>query len=247
MITASSAPIRIQDRMAAPAVEPLELGKVNAKLVSLLRPNSMEAGRYHRLRHAVERLGEATGKSVVIGITSPQSGDGKTLTSINLAGALAQDPNARVLLIELDIRQPRDNIKTYLGIRNLSAPGVTELIQDESLSLSRAVSYIPDFNLHLLTCGKASESHYELLKSARLASLIQEARERYHYVILDTAPIVPVPDSQLLSPLVDGFMVLVAAGHTSHRVLGEALNLLDPDKVMGLVFNAAPIGDTQPY
>lgn len=254
MITASSAPIRIQDRMAAPAVEPLETGiepletgKVNAKLVSLLRPNSLEAGRYHRLRHAVERLAEKNGKSVVIGITSPQSGDGKTLTSINLAGALAQDPNARVLLVELDIRQPRDNIKTYLGIRKLSAPGVTELIQDQTLSLHRAVRYIPSFNLHLLTSGKASENHYELLKSARLAALIQEARERYHYVILDTAPVVPVPDSQLLSPLVDGFMLLVAAGHTSERVLAEALNLLEPDKVMGLVFNAAPVGDTQAY
>src|SRR5690606_5889859 len=164
-----------------------------------------------------------------------------------LAGALAQDPNARVLLIELDIRQPHHNVKGYLGIRSRSVPGVTDLITDESLSLGRVVSYMSDFNLHLLTCGKASENHYELLKSARLAALIREARERYRYIIVDMAPIVPVPDCQLLSPLVDGYMVLVAAGLTSSRMLGEALNLLDPEKVMGLVFNSAPIGDTQAY
>lgn len=247
MITVSKAPVRLQDRMAGPVVESLERRKVNAKLVSLLRPNSMEAGRYHRLRHAVERMSGEMDKGVVIGITSPQSGDGKTLTSINLAGALAQDPEARVLLIELDIRQSRNTVQEYLGLRNLSAPGIADLIHDEGLSLSRAVNYIAEFNLHLLTSGRTSENHYELLKSARLAALIREARERYHYIIIDTAPVVPVPDSQLLSPLVDGFMVLVAAGLTSDRMLGEALNLLEPDKVLGLVFNASPVGDTQPY
>lgn len=222
--------------------------KVNPRLVSLLRPNATEAGRYHRLRHAVESLSAESG-GLVIGITSPLSGDGKTLTAINLAGALSQDKSKRVLLVELDLHQPSGDIKSYLGVKKLKGIGVVDWVMDNNIKWDSTVHRFTEFNLDFISSGSQAESIYELLSSPRLDTLISEARKRYDYTILDTAPVVPVPDSQLISRLVDGFMVVVAADVTPKSMLEETLNLLDPDKVLGLVFNACtPISsDIQPY
>ena len=67
--------------------------------------------------------------------------------------------------------------------------------------------------------------------------LIDEARSQYDYVLLDTPPVVPVPDTALISRHVDGYLVVVAANSTPRRLLGETLNLLSPSAVLGLVFN----------
>src|SRR6058998_288991 len=72
-------------------------------LVSLLAPASFEAEQYRALRHLIEQLHKSTGLAIVA-VSSPTVADGKTTTSINLAGALAQAPDARVLLIDADLR-----------------------------------------------------------------------------------------------------------------------------------------------
>ena len=69
-----------------------------------------------------------------------------------------------------------------------------------------------------------------------MEEVLREARERYDYVIVDTAPIVLLPDSQLIADAVDGFLMVLAADVTSKKLLDEALALMDPSKVLGLVF-----------
>jgi hypothetical protein len=71
---------------------------------------------------------------------------------------------------------------------------------------------------------------------------LREARAFYDYVIIDTPPVVPLVDCRLLGRLVDGFIVVVAANQTPRKLVAEALNLLDPVKVIGVVFN----GDDRP-
>jgi Mrp family chromosome partitioning ATPase len=71
---------------------------------------------------------------------------------------------------------------------------------------------------------------------------LRDARSFYDYVVIDTPPVVPLADCRLLGRLVDGFIVVVAANKTPRKLLAEALNLLDPAKVIGLVFN----GDNRP-
>jgi len=215
---------------------------INERLISLLAPSSPEAERYHRLRQTVEDFCQADkdqsdGKGKVVAITSPVSGEGKTLTSINLAGALAQNPNAKVLLVELDIRQRFTNIKQNLGLRNLSGPGLVNRVSDPSLAWEDAAYFIPDFNLHFVPSGKETNTPYEILRSPRLGEFFEEARSRYDVVIVDTAPVVLVPDSQLISKWIDGFLMVVAADTTRKKMLAEALNLMDGNKVMGIVFN----------
>jgi capsular exopolysaccharide synthesis family protein len=214
----------------------LDRKQIYTQLVSLINLDSPDADRYRRLRFSVERLRKKN-QNLVLGITSPVSGDGKTLTSINLAGALAQNPQARVLLIELDLRQPVNTMKNYLGAKRLGGPGIVDMVIDETLPWEKASYYLPDFNLYLLPAGSQTRSPYELMTSDRMSVLLQQARERFDYVIVDTAPVVLLPDSQLIADSIDGFLVVLAADVTQRKLFEEALALMEPSKVLGLVFN----------
>src|SRR2546428_14141129 len=83
------------------------------RLVTLTQPSSFAAEQYQGLRMTVEQLKQLRDVRL-IAVTSPSAGDGKTLTAINLAGVLANDPKARVLLIDADLRRPA--IGTPLGL-----------------------------------------------------------------------------------------------------------------------------------
>ena len=196
-------------------------------LVSLLAPTSFEAEQYRVLRHVVETLRKDANLQVVA-VSSPGVGDGKTTTSINLAGSLAQAADARVLLVDLDIRRPA--VARQLGLAGSKRSLVDALL----------VEHLAQVNLSVVPAGGPARAPYELLQSPRLDALVDEARQRYDYVVLDTPPITPVPDCRLIAKCVDGFLVVVAANRTPRGGLAESLAMMDPAKVVGLVFN----GDT---
>ncbi len=89
----------------------------------------------------------------------------------------------------------------------------------------------------MLPCEATQADTYELLTSLAFGALTAEARYAYDYVVIDTPPVIPVPDTGLLGRTVDGYLVVVAANVTPRKLVGEALNVLDPASVLGLVFN----------
>ena len=206
-------------------------------LVSLVAAGSFEAEQYRVLRHIVEQFYKDADIRV-IGTTSATVGDGKTTTSLNLAGSLAQASDARVLLIDGDVR--RGLIRERLGLRDTSV-GLADAILDANLPLASVVRHCAPFNLWVLPT-RPTAAPYELLKSPRFGELIQEARQQYDYVIVDAPPLIPVPDCRVISKHVDGFLMIVGAHKTARRLVEEALDILDPAKVLGLVFN----GDSRP-
>ena len=207
---------------------------LDRRLVSLTAPASFEADQYRALRARLESAREGLGLKVVA-VTSAVVGDGKTTTSINLAGALAQGRDARVLLVDADLRRP--SVGRQLGIGEVRIPGLADAVLDESPSFAGLVRRLPPSNLEVLTAGRPSAEPYELLRSPHLQALIQEARGRYEFIVIDTPPIVPVPDCGLIARWVDGLLIVVAAHRTPRRLLEESLNQLPPDKVVGMVFN----------
>lgn len=207
---------------------------IDRHLVSLLDPTSFEAEQYRGLRHIVEQIRQTAGTSVV-GVTSAAVGDGKTITAINLAGALAQAQKARVLLIETDMRRP--SLARYLGLSHGADKGLVDAILKPEGSLDLFVTSLPQFGLAVLPAGRPQLASYELLKSPRLETLLGEARKWYDYIVLDTPPLIPLPDCRLLLKLVDTLILVVAAHQTPRKLLEEALNLLEPEKVLGIVFN----------
>jgi capsular exopolysaccharide synthesis family protein len=209
-------------------------GALDDHLVTLLSPATSDAEQYKTLTCAVEEA-HSNSNLQVVGITSPGPGEGKTLTSINMAATLAQTPENRVLLIDGDLREP--SIARHFGLDNFDGPGFIEAIQDQALSLQDVERAFPTYNLTIVTAGQGLESPYEALKSRRAEALIEEARGRYDYIVVDTPPVIPVPDCRVIARWVEGFLVIVAAHQTPKKLLEETLNALEPNKVLGLVFN----------
>jgi capsular exopolysaccharide synthesis family protein len=209
------------------------------QLVSLMAPSSVQADQYRGLRHTVERMHRDAGLQV-LAVTSPGAGEGKTITTLNLAGSLAQSPRTRVLVIDADLHRP--SVGKYLGIDTPHSPGLSDAILNEDRDLEWSIRRMDAFNLSVILAGTPRAGAYELLNSPRLEVLLRDARGRFDYVLIDTPPVVPLPDSRLLTQWVDGFLLVVAAHKTPRRALAEALTLIDQAKIIGTVFN----GDDRP-
>jgi len=222
----------------APAPRPMteSVDDVDEHLVSLVTPAAFEAEQYRALRHIVEQM-HRTATLKVLAVSSPGMGDGKTITAINLAGALAQSPEARVLLVDADLRRPA--LGRLLGLGDAENANLVAGILDPALLLSQIARSRPPFNLSVICAGQTPPSPYEILKSPRLGKLLDEARQQYDYIILDTPPLHPVQDCRVIGRWVDGFILVVTAHRTPRRLVEEALTTLDPAKVLGFVFNGA--------
>jgi capsular exopolysaccharide synthesis family protein len=204
-----------------------------SQLVSLTNPASFAAEQYQNLRLKIERLRQARDLRV-IAVTSPGASDGKTVTSINLAGALARGATSRVLLVDADLRRPE--LANQLRIEDKTV-GFADVISSSEVSLQRSIHQLDAYNVDLLPAGGVAGPIHEIFRSPRLPQLLSELKQRYDYVVLDTPPLVPVVDSALLSRVVDGVLLVVAAHKTPRKLLEEALNELDAAKVVGIVFN----------
>jgi tyrosine-protein kinase len=212
--------------------------RIDKRLVSVTAPSSMEAEQYQALRLRIERL-QAVRDLKVLAITSPGAKEGKTVTAINLAGALARGSNTRVLLIEADVRRPA--IGRYLRIDVDARTTFAQAIANPDAMID--VGDRPEtLGFDLMLAGTADRPIHELFRSAQLPRVIAQMRERYDYVLLDTPPIGPVSDCALLARYIDGLLLVVSAHKTPRQMLEAALNQLDPQVVVGLVFN----GDKRP-
>ena len=207
---------------------------VDDHLVSLVAPATFEAEQYRALRHAVEQLHKAHDLGVVA-VSSPGVGDGKSTTAINLAGALAQARDARVLLVDADLRRPA--VAGLLALGPSGGPGLVNAILDPALSLEKVVRPCPPFNLSVIPAGQSPPSPYEVLKSPRLGELLDEARRRYDYIVVDAPPLCTVQDCRVIAHWVDSFLLVVAAHHTPRRLVEEALNVVERGKMLGFIFN----------
>jgi capsular exopolysaccharide synthesis family protein len=202
-------------------------------LVSLTNPGSFAAEQYQNLRMKIERLRQ-TRALRVIAVTSPGASDGKTVTSINLAAALARGSAARVLLIDGDLRRPEIAHQLHL---DTDRAGLADLMSNAQVSTEQAIRPVDPFNIDVIPAGVVTSPIHDMFRSERLPQLLNQVRDRYDYVIIDTPPLVPVVDSALLARAVDGVLLVVSANKTPRRLLEEALNQLDAAKVVGIVFN----------
>ncbi len=207
---------------------------VDEHLVTLRSRSSPEAEPYNALRYALEARGGDDLRAVAV--TSPAPGDGKSTTAINLAGALAHRRDCRVLLVDVDLRRP--SVAPLLGLaQDADGAGLVDAILDPDLTLEQVVTHLPAFNLWLLPAGTLTDEPFELLRTPRMKELVQQARQQYDFVVLDTSPLLLFPDARILENWVDAFLLVVAAHRTPRKLVEEAVNLLSPAKLVGLVFN----------
>src|SRR5262245_38623470 len=142
---------------------------VDPHLVTITSPGSFAAEQYQGLRLTIERLRRERTLQV-IAVTSPAAGEGKTLTAINLAGALARGAEgARVLLIDADLRRPA--VARQLAM-DQSSQGLTELIENPAMSLDGVTHTLTPYNLSIVPAGLRKGAVHQILRSPRLAGLL---------------------------------------------------------------------------
>jgi capsular exopolysaccharide synthesis family protein len=211
---------------------PPEPGELDDHLVSLLEPTSYAAEQYRTVRLHIENVRREHAVNVVA-ISSPARGDGKTMTAINLAGALAQSADARVALVEMDLRHPR--MGRYLGVP--AARGLSGYLLDAAMSVDDVVERPAGIGFAVVPAGPPSSMPYELLKAPRLRALLAALRERFDFVVVDTPPVHPFPDVGILKDVVDGFVLVVRANQTPRELVRDSVQAVGTPRVLGLIFN----------
>jgi capsular exopolysaccharide synthesis family protein len=192
--------------------------------------NSRAGEQYRILRTKI--LQHPNSPHVVL-ISSPGPGDGKTVTAINLAGALSLKAESRVLLIDTDFR--RSKVHQELGFPN--SPGLSDVLTG-TVSLEEAVIRTEQYtNLYVMTAGEGKQNPSELLDSAVWRTLVERLRKEFQYIILDSPPIAAVADYLLLQKLCDGIVVVVRPDHTNRKMCKATLESVPPEKMMGVIMN----------
>ena len=199
--------------------------------------NMLPASReqYRRLAAALHHAQASTGVKVVM-IASAVAEEGKTLTAANLALTLSESYRRNVLLIDADLRRP--SLHTIFKVRG--SPGLNEgLVAPEEPKLP-----LHDVSprLTVLPAGMPNSDPMAGLTSRRMQTLIDEAREAFGWVIIDTPPVGLLTDANLLASMVDGAVLVIKAGSTPYDLVKKAIDTIGPAKVLGVVLNRADTG-----
>jgi len=179
-------------------------------------------------------------------VSSPGSGDGKTVTATNLAGALSLKAGASVLLVDADLRRPAIHVQLELP----AEPGLADVLHGQC-SLDGALIQVQQFpSLYVLTSGVNKTNPTELLDSSVWTSLCSKLRERFQFIIVDSPPIAAVADYELIQAACDGVVLVVRPDHTPRKLCQKALGMVPKDRLIGVVMNSVEdwaLGRRYPY
>ena len=179
-----------------------------------------------------------------IGITGTAAGEGKSLTAINLALALAQDVNTWVTLVDLDLQRPQ--LGSYLGMTY--EHGLTDFLTGQ-VELDQIVYDIGVKRLAVVPNATSVEHSSELLSSPRMADFVNglESQSPRRVVVYDMPPLMVSDDVLAFAPRVDGFLLVVSQGQTVRRTLANATEVLSELNVLGVVLNRSTERNDSPY
>lgn len=215
---------------------------VPVELHAMRKPRSSVAEAFRSIRTALAFSGQDGSLRHML-VTSATRGEGKSLSSMNIAITLAQAGKS-VLLIDADMRKPRLH-KIFKLDPN---PGLSNLLAGEGGSnLAQSVRQVNEVdNLHLLPCGPLPPNPAELLQSDRMKELLEEMNGMFDVVVFDTPPLVNVTDAAVLSQYVNNVILIVRSFSTQREIISRAGDILSEtnSRILGLVLNNVDVPRT---
>jgi polysaccharide biosynthesis transport protein len=203
------------------------------ELVTNHGPLSIMNEAYRTIRTSL-LLSQAEKPPQVILLTSPSPGEGKTVTSLNLAIALARD-GYTVLLVDADMRQgcchDQLGLVNHEGLSNVLTGG---------LSLDEGIQETPVNGLSLLSRGARPPNPSELLGSRKMKDILKELRQRFKFILIDSPPVTAISDAAILSVITDGVLLVFDGQKTSTACAQKAVERLDTVRAhfLGVIINA---------
>lgn len=183
------------------------------------KPKSVAAEAYRTLRTNIQYSSFDKEIQTLV-ITSAEMAEGKSTVAGNIALSFAQDER-KVILLDCDLRKP----SVHKNFKVSNVVGVSEVLLGK-VTFEEAVQKRND-NFYFLTSGKIPPNPSEMLGSSSMEKLLEELRNKFDIIILDTAPLQAVTDAQILSTKVDGTILVTRAERTKRDSVIEAKNLLD--------------------
>jgi succinoglycan biosynthesis transport protein ExoP len=217
--------------------------KEAVELVTQARPQSQMAESYRALRTSLLLTSIGAPPKVIL-VTSSLPQEGKTTTSMNTAIVLAQK-GSRVLLIDADLRRPSVHKALGMGPRT----GLSNVLTG-SAPLHQVIvrsTLIP--TLYILPAGTPPPNPAELLASTNMRDVLNELREQYDHIVIDTPPTLSVTDAVVLSTCADSVVLVIRSGQTTRQALRRSRDLLVRvnARIAGVLLNAADLKSADYY
>ena len=220
---------------------PMEFESIDAniiydnRLVALADGGSSAVEEYKKLRtHILYSLKKQSGNTILI--SSPNLGDGKTLTAINLAITISEVRELTALLIDADFRNPSThkylNIKPTFGLSDHLTKGTP---------LETIIMRVGNSKLSYIPAGNSLKTPSEWLDSSNMHAVIDEMKSKYEnrIIIFDSSPLLPVTDRLLLSKNIDVVVIVGYINKTPKNDLKRAIDLVGKEKILGVVLNGS--------
>ena len=218
---------------SVPTTVCLDDTRLHTRLVLFTDPQSTGCEQYRTLRTQVFHAAERQLTQIIL-VTSAVAGEGKTSTILNLAWAIAQSKEKRVLVIDGDLRRP--SVSSYLGLD--FELGFGEVINEVSEALP-AIVRVADSSLYILSSSREAAQPAESLSKERVGETLNELRKYFDYILIDAPPVVAFADARLLANHADAVIVVVRAGLAGHSTVERAIEALPSNRILGVVLNGA--------
>ncbi len=205
----------------------------DSRLSLISDPKGPGADRFRYLRMCLREVRAAAMLRTIV-ITSPVPQDGKSTIALNLATTLASSGKHTVLLMETDLHHP--TVAKSLGLE--PRQGIAECLED-GIELSSVIRKLRPLGWHLLQAGTARGNPTELLQGDGFTRALRTLSATFDWIVMDAPPVGPLTDAVSLSRLADATLLVVRAGWTPRDAVDEAMSLVGPERILGVVFNAA--------
>lgn len=202
----------------------------SAEKLMLNGSESIPVEQYRRLAARLLMAQAERGARVVM-VTSAYPGEGKTLTATNLALTLSESYKRKVLLIDADLRRPW--VHQIFQLPNVT--GLNDGLRDSGDRKIPLISYTE--NLSILTAGRPEPDPMSVLSGDRMRRVLEEAGDRFEWVIIDTPPVALLTDAHLLSSLVHAVLLVVQSGKTPLPAIKMAVEAVGRERILGVVLN----------
>ncbi|MCB1018406.1 MAG: CpsD/CapB family tyrosine-protein kinase [Acidobacteria bacterium] len=204
--------------------------KHQTPLLPFAGENSQAAEQYRIVR---TKIVQHPSRPRAIAVSSAESGDGKSVNAVNLAGVLALNPEFDVLLVDGDLH--RSSLARYFDVP--SKPGLADILSGTCSPEDALVRVDPFPNLYFLPGGKGQRGPADLLNSKRWDSFSEALKRQFTYVVYDTPPAGALADFDLIQANADGVVLVVRQDHTNRMLWMRAYESVPENKLIGVVMN----------